>query len=363
MSLTRYIDSENKFVELFNPKDGFYLRSNIIDSNGKDTGVDPFMRKMPNLLDIGIMGYCIHGVIGLCEKAGVGCYQSGNNIIKSHMKLDEYKRIIDDVRGHVFQVALGGRGDPNKHPKFEEILKYTRDSNIIPNYTTSGFGLTENEVKLTKEYCGAVAVSQYHQEYTKKAIDLFLSNEVTTNIHFVLSNDSINNAINTLENNKDVPKGIHAIIFLLHKPIGLGSVDACLSSTDSRIPKFFKLVDDWNGAFKLGFDSCSVSMLINNTKNVNMMSLDSCESSRMSAYISSDLMMVPCSFDAKLKWGVDLHYFTIQEAWESDQFNIFRNKLYNSCPSCFDRSNCYGGCPIVPTITTCTRLERVGHEN
>ena len=41
-----YIDEKNSFVETFNPKTGFYVRSGVIN-NGTDTGVDPFMRDFP----------------------------------------------------------------------------------------------------------------------------------------------------------------------------------------------------------------------------------------------------------------------------------------------------------------------------
>ena len=38
---------------------------------------DPFMAPFPELLDVGIMGHCIHGKRGLCMAAGVECYQNG----------------------------------------------------------------------------------------------------------------------------------------------------------------------------------------------------------------------------------------------------------------------------------------------
>ncbi len=44
MSKLTFVDKENKFVELFDNKTGFYMRTGVLDENGKDTGVDPFMR-------------------------------------------------------------------------------------------------------------------------------------------------------------------------------------------------------------------------------------------------------------------------------------------------------------------------------
>lgn len=48
--MIKYYDKENKFVEIFNPQTGFYSGSGILDENGKDTGIDPFMRNFPRLL-------------------------------------------------------------------------------------------------------------------------------------------------------------------------------------------------------------------------------------------------------------------------------------------------------------------------
>lgn len=112
--------------------------------------------------------HCVNGEKGLCLKAGVYCYQNGNNIHNPNMRLQDYKKIVDESKGKVFQIALGGRGDPNMHEDFEEILKYSIDNGIIPNYTTSGIELTDNQISLTKKYCGACAVSLYGS--TKKII-------------------------------------------------------------------------------------------------------------------------------------------------------------------------------------------------
>ena len=41
--MIKKIDRKNRFVAMFNPTTGFYARSGVIDENGHDTGVDPFM--------------------------------------------------------------------------------------------------------------------------------------------------------------------------------------------------------------------------------------------------------------------------------------------------------------------------------
>lgn len=49
--MIKKIDKENKFISVFNPETGFYMRSGVI-GNGEDTGVDPFMTSYPELIDI-----------------------------------------------------------------------------------------------------------------------------------------------------------------------------------------------------------------------------------------------------------------------------------------------------------------------
>lgn len=77
------------------------------------------------------------------------------------MPLIDFAKIMDQISGRTFQVALGGRGDVNKHEEFEAILACCHSYSVVPNYTTSGLDLTDEEAELTKKYCGAVAVSHY----------------------------------------------------------------------------------------------------------------------------------------------------------------------------------------------------------
>lgn len=369
-----HIRKEKNFISVFNEKTGEYFRSGII-KNGKDTGIDPFMTSFPELLDVGIMGHCIHGKKGLCIKSGVQCYQNGLNTDRPNMTLKDFESIISECKGRTFQIALGGCGDPDQHEHFEDILKMCHGNGIVPNFTTSGFGLDEKKAELCKKYCGAVAVSWYRSEYTYKAVDMLIRAGCKTNIHFVLSRTSLAEAIVRLEQSLDnisavpsvrfssseqgFPRGINALVFLLHKPVGLGTVHEMLDLENSMAYRLTNLIDTNKFPFKIGFDSCSVPMLMN-MKNVDPVSFDTCEAARWSAYISPDMKMMPCSFDNQQeKWAVSLRKYSIQEAWESELFNEFREHFQYSCPECADRSICLGGCPIIPEIVLCRRNERI----
>lgn len=354
----RYIIEDKKyhFKFAFDTETGAYVRTGILDENGKDTGVDPFMASYPHLIDVGVMGHCIHGKTGLCAKAGIGCYQSGLLVEKPNMSLVDFRSIAEQSKGRCNQFALGGRGDPDQHEFFEEILKICRENNLVPNFTTSGYGMTPEIAKLCKECCGAVAVSWYRSEYTLRAIQMLLDAGVKTNIHYVLGKNSIDEAIERLKNN-DFPKGINAVIFLLHKPAGQGTKANMLSANDPRVATFFAEVDKRH-PFKVGMDSCNVPGAINFCKSIMPESLDTCEGGRYSCYISSEMVMVPCSFDQKNRYEVSLHENTIEEAWNSEPFEQFRNKMRGACPGCEKKELCMGGCPLMPEIVFCESGKR-----
>ena len=354
----RYIIEDKKyhFKSAFDTETGAYVRTGVLDEKGKDTGTDPFMASYPHLIDVGIMGHCIHGKTGLCAKAGIGCYQSGMLVEQPNMSVEDFRWIAEQSKGRCNQFALGGRGDPDQHEYFEEILRICRENTLVPNFTTSGYGMTPEIAKLCKQYCGAVAVSWYRSEYTLKAIQMLLQTGVKTNIHYVLGNNSIEEAIERLRNN-DFPEGINAVIFLLHKPAGQGTKANMLKADDPRVAAFFAEVEKRH-FFKVGMDSCNVPGAINFCKTVRPESLDTCEGGRYSCYISADMNMVPCSFDQEKRYQVSLREMTIEEAWNSEAFEHFRNRMRGACPDCEKRELCMGGCPLMPEIVFCGSEKR-----
>lgn len=346
--MIRKYDKKNRYISMFNPDTGFYMRSGILDEHGKDTGVDPFMSSFPELIDVGIMQTCV-----CAKQCNVDCYQKAIDRTGENMSVENFKRILEECKGKCFQFALGGAGDVDTHENFEEILSLCREYDIVPNFTTSGIAMTKEKAEICKEYCGAVAVSEHFAPYTNRAIDMLLEAGVKTNIHYVLSNRTIQDATAKLmlDGFKD---GINAVVFLLYKPVGLGRIENVINANDPRVIDFFRAVDSFNGKHKIGFDSCTVPALINFTEKINPDSFDTCEGGRWSMYITSDMKALPCSFDNQdMKWAYDISNDTIQHAWDSEVFEDFRNHFRNSCPNCERRRECMGGCPIRKEIVLC----------
>lgn len=354
----RYIIKDKKyhFASVFDTETGAYVRTGILDEHGKDTGIDPFMASFPHLIDVGVMGHCIHGKTGLCVKAGIGCYQSGLTVEQPNMSVEDFRWITEQCKGRCNQLALGGRGDPDQHEHFEELLRISRENNLVPNFTTSGYGMTPEIAAICKKYCGAVAVSWYRSEYTLNAIQMLLEAGVKTNIHYVIGKNTIDEAIERISNN-DFPKGINAVILLLHKPVGLGSRENVLSVDDERVEKLFSEIDKRH-PYKIGMDSCNVPGALNFCKNVMAESLDTCEGGRYSCYIGPDMIMVPCSFDQDQKYQVSLKNCSIEDAWNSENFERFRRHMESACPECEKKELCMGGCPLMPEIVFCDSDKR-----
>lgn len=368
--IRRRLSSEFNFMSSFDTETGHYIRTGILkeDEAGVmiDTGFDPFMAEMPELIDIGVMGTCTHGKTGLCIQSGVKCYQSGLEVQKPNMTLENYKRIIDEVAPYVYQVALGGRGDVDEHENFEEILAYTHSKNIVPNFTTSGLGMTPEKAEICKKYCGAVAISWYRHQHTLNAIDMLLDAGVKTNIHYVLSKNTIDEAVERLLGSfseerwkNGFPVGINAVVFLLHKPVGLGTEDEMLSANDPKVQDFFKLIDGIRPPFKIGFDSCTIPGIVNYTSKIDSIYTDTCEGARWSMYITADMKALPCSFDQNMRWAFDIQEATVRDAWNSMQFEDFRSRLRDACPNCSKRELCMGGCPIKPKVVLCESTDRL----
>jgi len=344
-----YQDKKYSFIELFNEENGFLLRSNIL-VDGIESKTAAARRAFPELIDIGIMGHCHAAKSGICENAGVDCYQNATSTGKSNMALSSYKHLLLQCKGKTFQVALGGAGDPNKHENFQEILEFTREQHIVPNLTTSGYDILESEIQIIRKYCGSVAVSFYSRldmsmketnSHTISAVNSLISAGCKVNIHFILSNDSLDEAIYRVQNNL-FPKGINAVIFLLYKPVGRGASEKVIDFTNKKYIEFLENIHLKATEFRVGFDTCQSPGLIYNNQNIRAEAIDSCEAARFSMYIDSELNAFPCSFGLDKKdYQISLKNIAILDAWNSDQFEQFRARQDTMCKFC-DVDGCLG---------------------
>lgn len=335
---------KSHYYYYFNKSNGLSIRSEYKDF------VEPFWSiEGPEILDVSITNYC--------ERGCSFCYRD-SSIYGKHMSMNNFAKIMEYMKEtNTYQIALGG-GNPNQHPNFTEMLKLCRENyEIIPSYTTNGDGLTKEVLMASKNYCGAVAISFY--EPFKKFIQALQSLRqfgIKTNIHFLLTSKTINIAIDWLRNPPEFLAGINAIVFLNYKPVGLNASNNLLLRNSNYIKEFFSLVKKHDiRKFKIGFDSCTVSGIVENL-NFNPTFIESCEAGRFSAFISENMRLYPCSFMVGVSEGEDLSIISLKEAWiNSIGFTTMRNRIKaNACKgNCKYEEYCKGSCPIFNEIAIC----------
>jgi len=321
---------------------------------GNNFHENPYMAPWPELVDISISNFCTND----CDY----CYRQSNET-GSFMSLKDFQICLEQLSnkkfGGVFQIALGG-GEPLLHPDFSRMLRLAREYNIIPNYTTSGNFFNEENLKATRECCGAIAVSwDPSRNLTVKELEkigeLLKNNDIQSNIHFVVSKNTIETAIKILKGDLDkYLKNFNSVIFLTYKPTGRAS-NADIIQQGPELKEFLKLVDESPTDLKIGFDACFVPVLIRFT-GIDTDFVDSCECGFFSLYIDEYLNVSPCSFCNDTSYSYNLNETSIEEIWHlklSDYRKFVSENTENSCIDCDKNLECRGRCPFFKELFLC----------
>ena len=277
------------------------------------------------------------------------------------MPLNDFRRVMHEARSsHVFQVALGG-GNPNQHPDFPEILRISREEfGIVPNYTTNGRGLTDDVVKATERFCGAVAISAYPPYVDLEEAIVVLSRiGIRPNIHFTLTSKSIDTAIAWLENPPSFLDQAGAIIFLNYKPVGRCTDERLLVNRSPKLPDFLLKATTLRRQFRVGFDSCSVTGLAQ-FGQASRVCLEGCDAGRFSLFVSEQMEVFPCSYMVEAGYkGVSLRNTRLMDIWSSSTlFSDIRSKhVADRCGECSYTATCLSGCPLFPQVSLCDRKQ------
>lgn len=326
----------------------FFDNTTGIAARWNSNGGNPFWREEgPELLDISITDYCERG----CDF----CYRNAN-IEGCFMKLSFFEEIMQQAeKAGIQQIALGG-GNPNQHPDFINFLKIAREHHIVASYTTNGQGMSEEIYKATKMYGGAIAASWY-APYTD-ALDVMEKckiHNICFNIHFVLHNESLLEALSLLNSSTLPWENINAIVFLNYKPLGRRIYDGL--KDDENWDYFLNVVMQFKKC-RIGFDSCMISWLMKNKELILEESIDFCEAGRFSAFISEKGVMYPCSFLCnENRYGESLIEKSLVEIWKTGRAFVEMRKLLDCpssqetpifrCANCADYDLCHGGCQVL----------------
>jgi MoaA/NifB/PqqE/SkfB family radical SAM enzyme len=315
---------------------------------GHSLSENPEYAPWPELADISISNHC--------SKACDFCYRDSSPN-QSFMSLEQYQFALDSLHseqwGNVFQVALGG-GEPLEHPEFEAIIQKTIQRGIVVNFTTNGLNLDKARAGFLKGKIGAVALSVHRlEDLIFDKIKLLTDEGIRTNLHFVLDNQSLDEAIAILQGsfNQEL-QHIDGVVFLTYKPKGRAILERCLTM-DNRLEKFVSLIDGNQCITRIGFDACFVPVLMSATR-VDIDYIDSCECGFFSVYIDEELNVKPCSFANNERFTYNLKEYSFQSIWEN-QYDQYRHQVTaNHCfAACQNKSHCRGKCNYYDALSFC----------
>jgi hypothetical protein len=318
----------------------FNLNTGYFERWGETEGVDPLFSPWGvEIIDLELSS-------GQCRGNCPFCYKGNTpNLPIEYMNFETYIKLFDKINVPTLTQIAFGITDIDANPDFWDIIKYTRDHEIVPNYTTNGIRVTNEVAVLTHKYCGAVAVSVYehNKETAYDAIKMYVDAGMTqVNIHFMLSRETLSFAYDVITNMEEDSrlKGVNAIVFLQYKD---KNPDAHFHSPSF---KDFKLLIDHclYENIKFGFDSCSSSMFMKAVADRDdadklIQYVDNCESTLFSFYIDVHGHGYPCSFlqSANLEWATGINILeatNFSEVWNSPRVDIYRQRLLSSSLGC-----------------------------
>jgi len=323
----------DRYNFIFNKNNGFFVRwgSTTEDDGNLDVG-------LPEIADIEISTIC-NGVNGAVCKF---CYKE-NNSIGDNMSIDTFKKVLDKLPPTITQVALGiGNIDANED--LWNIVEYCHQKGVIPNITINGARMNEELFDKISSMMGACAVSKYDKDLTYNAVHELTKRGLSqTNIHFMLSEETFDDAIQTLKDTKSDErlKNLNAIVFLSLKKKGYAKDKFTQLSQD----KFKYLVDfAINNNIRIGFDSCGSMKFLNSIKDrKNNKDLETfvepCEAAIYSSYIDVTGSYYPCSFATNTPdWDEGLSIIEcndfLKDIWFNEKTINFKKRLLDCGRNC-----------------------------
>lgn len=333
---------EEKRIISENYNHRFFKKTGVSFRWGKTVNDDPlYCPYGPEILDLEISsgGDCL-GNCPFCYKCNGGDQPTYN------MSFEQFKTIFDKMPKTLTQIAFGIM-NIHTNPDFFKMMEYSRKNGVIPNYTTHGLDVSDEDVERTAKLCGAVAVSIVNKEKTYEAIRKYTEAGMTqVNMHYLLSEETYDNAFDIVEDiSSDTRlKDFNAIVFLQYKSKGRHP-ESFHSVLD--VDKYAELISYCNYLnVSYGFDSCSAPIFMKSIKDFKHkkrleMCAESCESFGMfSSYINCHGTYFPCSFcEGEDGWteGIDVLNCKdfLKDIWFSEKINYWRNKMIeNSVDGC-----------------------------
>jgi len=110
------------------------------------------------------------------------------------MKIEEFEKVVDEVKEYTSLVALHIKGEPLMHPELEEILKICKNANLRVNITTNAtFLLQKLDIILSSKSVRQINLSLHAIEQNNIDKEKYISNvfkavdEIHRNTNIIIS--------------------------------------------------------------------------------------------------------------------------------------------------------------------------------
>ncbi|MFW5829776.1 MAG: radical SAM protein [Planctomycetota bacterium] len=317
----------------------------------------------PTLVDFQITSRCDMG----CPHCYASAVKSG-----THVPWPELELVVRQAHDcGVCQIAIGG-GEPLLHPDIIPLLRLCQQQGIVPNLTTGGMDLDDDNIAAMKRYCGAIGLSlegvgsRYERWRHRPFADFIRSLHrlqeagIRTVLQITLSASNLDQLDELADFCLD-HQPLYGVIFLAYKNVGRGTraaqglgslpseqVSAALMRTFLRLRPHMRV----------GYDCCmtpGIAGVEAAQAVIDHSNLEGCSATRGSVGISTDLDVIPCTFTGGYRLG-NLRDRHLREVWQGAQAEAFRRRIQHkrssnpACAGCGKQANCLGGCPVMPLI-------------
>ena len=129
---------------------------------------------------------------------------------------------------------------------------------------------------------------------------------------------------------------------------------SALSRLTMSAPALFDHISSCSSAAALNVSPAAINTFC---PSITSDAIEFCDAARFSMYIDCDMKAFPCSFGHDhLQYGVDLNKWSIKQAWNSSEFESFRQEQSSHCKNCSYNSTGCRTCALELGLNMCRRF-------
>lgn len=322
---------ENKRFPLYQTNPDFYNHIQKVSGIQNKLGQDVLLSAFPEKI-----------LIRMDKESVIQNMKDGLSWYRKPIDVTDLTQIAEECSGEECRLVV----DMNKLHSLETIVPFLEKCHILE--IPLSFYVYENRLpdivfKLLKKYGCSVSIVCKNGTKMEQIIKQFVKEGISAEAQYVLSEKNLCDAINVLGKHP-FPQEIRRVFFSIERS---GFSTSFKPESVIYMEELVKKASKNTWYQKVEFSSCLAPIMQCLGENqIKKGLLQSCDAGLFSACISSDMYFLPCPLDKRKRWAEDLRTTTIQKAWKSSFFDLFRQGFIFACSGCSSQSKCGGACPM-----------------